>query len=183
MPGTRNIQELEKDQEPPSEETTDWKHKTLVSHAHYLLNVNNRPPIGKPADQGFVVVGTGYEALKEAHAVLSKKKPVRHAFPPNEDLTLVFFAYDCSKAVTIDQVIREKKQITVKYRFHSHDMRMHASHFVLIPIGKFANDLVPIRKIQVIFERLPDTGSTKQMSDERAMATICSSFTFGITEE
>ena len=184
MPGTRDIKELEKDQEPPDETTTDIRHKTLATHALYLL-ASNRPLDGKLAKPGFVVVGNGYEALEEAQAVFSKKKKRKDVLPSGEVLTLVFFTHSCPRYVWIDEVNCKDNRIVIKYHFHAHGNRSSRANLALIPLGKFAMGELPLRKIQVEFERLPDTSiheNVAPMDKARASQTVCDSFTFGVME-
>jgi hypothetical protein len=187
MPGTKNVKELEPEHEKlKGMQSSEVIERSLIYNTAWLLNANNRPPSGGIAEQGFVVPATGFDALKEANAILSKKASREHILPAGQSLTLVFFSYSCPRSIQIDEVIRSENRVVVKYHFHAHNLRKSQSNFALIPLGTFSADGIERQNVKVTFERLPDTSrdsATAPLDDRRALETVCDSFVFGVMNQ
>jgi hypothetical protein len=90
MPGTRNVRELESVPEYVELPTLETLLRdSLVARISHALS--DRPTEGEKAGPAFIVTGTGKEALRKTADVLTKKVEPAETFPPNIDLTFVFY--------------------------------------------------------------------------------------------
>ncbi len=105
-----------------------------------LLNEIRRRLLFDPsldkAEPMFAVVGTGMEALREAHRVIVSEEAPRDSFSPTDTLTLVFFSYDFGSFVGVHRVQVNGNDIDVHFDFTLHDSAMTTQHIALIPLGK-----------------------------------------------
>lgn len=178
MPGTRDVRELEParnyDQLPSLEKLLSDSLVARVQHA-----LMDRPAEGKQAGPAFVVQGSGKAALTNAARVLTGKEKRVETFPPDTDLTLVFFSYRCGQYVWLDSVERTPNRITIGYRFVTHRTRESTMHFALIPLGK-----LPKGTIQVEIKQLPpvsiDGDQIPTVPDLQRV--VCGSFSFDVGE-
>ncbi len=184
MPGTQDVRQLEDQEKFKGMLVTERIKNSVVSNTHWRLNLNFRPSEGNHADRGFVVTGVGLDALKEANAILSGKKNREDFFAAGEELTLVFFAYSCSRFVRLDEVMRTHDEIVVKYHFHSHGLRKSSQHFALIPLGSSLRG-----NINVKMKRMADTTSINKIDPQaapydqgEARRIVCEPFAFGIID-
>jgi hypothetical protein len=180
MPDTRDVTELQpKIPDPGKLSKEELFRKSPILQIQRSLN--ERPKEGEKAGPAFVVVGTGEEALKNAHSVFVKKdekEPVRF-FPSDTDLSLVFYSYMSGRYVHIKSVEQSDKLITVKYQFVSHQTQEVTHHFALIPLGKLSpgtvqvkiKELPPVNEQNEEVERIPSPKSI-----------VCDSFSFRVKE-
>lgn len=154
MPGTIDVQKLD-----PEVELHKLSRQEAIKATPTLRIVSllrHRPKEGEQAGPAFVVEGVGEEALKNAEAVLTKRRrdPPRY-FPPDKDLSVVFYAFS-SYRVRIESIDKEEKQIVVKYRLVPHNDAKMTTHFALIPIGKLSEGTKYIK-----IEQLPPEDGRK----------------------
>jgi hypothetical protein len=179
MPGTKDIRDLENRAMFRGMKVADIVKNSLVENTRSVLDSRHRPPRGQSAGPGFVVAGIGLDALKEANAVLAKKKERPKTLPAGEELTLVFFSYSSGRRVKLDNVFVGERAIRVEYHLEFDGLRMSTMHFALVPIGVFKPGIVNVQ-----FTRLPDTsvfGTTKPLDEERVRQLVCESFTFQVS--
>lgn len=183
MPGTKKLSELEPKKEGLEELSREERIKSsLVRHTAWGLNANFRAPHGSVAKPGFVVKGSGLDALREAHDVILGDAQSKKILPTEQDLTLVFFSYSCSRDVVLDSVELKNNEIVVKYHFYWHNLRRSRENLALIPLGS-----LPAGKYRVTYERTADQGREENgevipLSNELARRTICDSFSFGVAK-
>lgn len=177
MPGTRNVRELEPVRENETALSKEERIRgSLVEHTRWSLNSNFWPPYGAKAGRGFIVAARGVESLREAHAVLAERNEPREEFSTGEELTLVFYAYECARSIYLDSVSREGNTIRVRYHFDAHRTLRMSTHFALIPLGRLSAG-----KMRVRMERLADTGNSERSIDPvSARRYVCDSFSFGV---
>lgn len=178
MPGTRDVRELEPKRRLGALTQKEYVFGSFVNLiVAYLHNV---PKAGETAESGFVVVGTGKEALKNAQATLrtrNRKEPEKF-FPSNTDLTLVFFTYTCGWHARINSIEQGPGAITVKYQFVAQPVAgFAATRFALIPIGRLKPGKTDVRIVQ-----LPPVDEKNQPAKpiENPNRYVCGSFSFDV---
>jgi len=148
MPGTKDVRKLEADCDKFKKMVADEQiQKSVAVNTFSLLN----PNFNKDAGSVFVVDAVGLAALKQANAILAKEQEPKDNFKAGSALTLVFYAYTSSQRVHINEVLKGKNEIIVKYHFHVHGLRMSTSHYALVPLGEGLRG-----KIKVTIERTED---------------------------
>ncbi len=175
MPGTRNIRKLQAEKLPPPGDGQ------LVAQIRRSLSKDR--PKGEAAKAGFAVLGTGLEALRDAHAVLVEGKEPRKSFPVGSDLTLVFFSQRLSSYyVHVHEVTCQENAISIRYRFVPHETKELTTHFALIPIKGLAEGGYRVRVIQSPMERMFIEAGFKQIDDTYERSIISRPFSFGLRE-
>lgn len=185
MPGTRDIRELEPKRQTGNMPTEEVIRGSLILQIRQALG--NRPKAGEQAGPALVVVGTGKEALKNAHAaIMAKDKkesvPIRQqlearVLPFDAELSVVFYSYMCGRYVRIISVEQSEKLITVKYQLVSHITGDMTIHFALIPLGKLHQGAVQVKIMQV-----PSVNTEGQRATplQNVESIICDGFTFAV---
>jgi len=172
MPGTRNIGELETDKPPRSE------HGALVVELHRALARAHVE--GKDAKAAFAVLGTGLEALRQAHAVLVEKKELRETFPSDSEVSVVFFSYSFGSYVQIHEAQRRENLIEIKYRFTPHKVKEMTAHVAIIPLGTLARGDFEVSIIQMPMEKRFIDGGFKPIEPDVAQQVVSGSFCFSV---
>jgi hypothetical protein len=114
IPGTKDILKLENREKFRGMKVADLIKNSLVENTKSVLSSRHWPARGQSAGGGFVVVGTGLEALKEANAVLVKKKERPDTLPAGKELTLVFYSYMSGRYVRLDRVVKSNRDIKIE---------------------------------------------------------------------
>jgi hypothetical protein len=165
MPGTRDLQKIE-----------DRRAAKQIEEIRGALST--RPPQGKKAKAGFAVVGTGLEALREAHAVLVEGRRPRDTFPAYSDISVAFSSHQFSYYVHISKVERRGNVVAIKYGFVPHATKELTEHFALIPLGKLPPGKMQISLVQM---PLPKEFIDLQRIDRKVVETIvCQPFSFAV---
>jgi hypothetical protein len=157
MPGTRPMQRVR-----GSEETAAAP--KLISEIRGALRYLGDK---KPA-QGFAVLTK--DALRQAHACLTKKVAPRNSFPSSTELSGVFFAYQNSYYVALHKVQRSNNRIEIQYRHVLHEEQILTEHLAIIPLGKFSPGEVIVDISQV----------DEQGQPTRGPQTVSQSFSFSV---
>lgn len=185
MPGTRDVRDLEPDKFGPQIRklsTAEQLKKSEKSLASQILSKLEFIKPGQKADQGFAVTGIRADALREAAAVLSRKKKPQTSFPANSELSVVFFSHLSGYYVHLDKVEKQPGLVVISYQFVPHETRNLTKHFALIPLGR-----LPSGNVSVDIKRLPmqkkfiDAGF--QEADRLAESQVAQSFRFTVTEK
>jgi hypothetical protein len=141
------------------------------------------PPKDEEAKPGFAVMGTGLEALQEAHAVFVDKKKPRATFPAGSDVSVVFFTHETRPYVHLQKADRQGNKINVHWRFVPHETEDMTIHVALIPLGKIPSGKY---RVNVIRSEMPkkyiDLGF-RPTSDKVARRIVCRSFSFTVSEQ
>jgi hypothetical protein len=162
MPGTRNIGKLD-------------PNRPL---AYEIRKAIGFPPNDKEADPGFAVSGTGLDALREAHAVLVKKTPLRDTLPANSEVSIVFFAHETGPYVHIRKVEHQGQNVNIYYRFVFHEEEVTSGYIALIPMGKLV-----LGKYRVNIKQLPPEPIMRRpVSDSDVYRIVCQSFSFTVSK-
>jgi hypothetical protein len=179
MPGTRDIRELEPKLDVHDPSFRDLYRRSLVRQIASFLStyVPKESELARPA---FVVVGTGKEALKNAHAIFIKERLAHGTatVPSDTELSLVFYTYVTGWHPQINSVSQSLDTITVKYQFISpQEPAFGAKRFALIPIGKLAPGTV-----QVEIEQVPPMDYRGRPVEWKTDAErfVCGSFSFDV---
>ncbi len=174
MPGTRDIRELQADKIPVSGDGP------LVEQIRRSLSKDR--PKGKAAGKGFAVLGTGLEALREAHTVLVEGRKPRNSFPGGSKISLVFFSHLSSCYVHLHQVNRQRTTITIRYQFVPHETKEMTTHIALIPIKGLLEDEYRIHVTQSPMERKFVESGFKQIDAAQARSIACGPFSFQLND-
>jgi hypothetical protein len=179
MPGTRDIRELEPHQLPdklerdPPEEQREMKDQSLwVPLAMSLCadSSSHWPRKGEIARPGFVVAGTGREALSAAYDVLVKGAQPSESFPSGTPITLVFFSYQCGSYIQLEALERRAKSIDLQYRLIRPVNKIVTAHLALIPVGELLPGNYEVNTLQLPtgHQRLDLTYSPVDRNDQLA---------------
>ena len=169
MPGTINIYELEKG--TPS-------NKSLMAEIGAKHGFGSHETKAGPA---FAVVGTGLEALKNAHAAITGKQPRPTSLPQVHDISIVFFSITSGHYVHLTKVERDHQTIRIQYEFVSHLTKELTQHFAIIPLGKLGEGDFKVDIVAQGFEEpFQDDPGMRANPDERKLRRASSSFKFEI---
>lgn len=162
MPGTKKFSELNTQQ-------------PLVYEIREAIGFTQSDKDAKPA---FAVLGRDLDALREAHAVFVDKKKPRDTFPPESEVSVMFFTHETGPYVHLHKVERQGNNVNIYYRFVPHEEEVTQQYIAIIPLGKLSNG-----KYSVNIMRSPDAGNRLQkVSDEVARRIICRPFSFTVSE-
>jgi hypothetical protein len=178
MPGTRDIRKLE----PLDVHDPSFKELYFQSRIKKIAGSLSAyvPEVGAKAPPAFVVVGTGEEALKKAHAVLTKKerKDTGASLPKDTELSLVFYTFLSGWHPKITAVEQSPGLIKVKYQFIApQEPSFGAKRFALIPIGKLSPG-----RVEVEIKEIPPVDYKRQpvMPRRKSERFVCGSFSFDV---
>ena len=167
MPGTRPMDRTIRG-DPPVYESPEG---LLVDEIRSSLKYDPRKyPLGSEC---FIVLGTGMQALKEAHAVFIKGQPRQTSARKGEKISLVFFSYQFGAYVHISEVHQKANNIEIIYRFVPHETKDVTAHVALIPI-----DHLNVGSSQVV-TRI-DVAASKRNWSQWSKRIVCRSFTFDV---
>jgi hypothetical protein len=173
MPDATDVRELEPDAYGHTDLTPQERDRRFKNS---LVEGISRSLIVKPAsdDQksGFVVRGTGHEALQEANDVLTKKKKPDSIFPADSELSIIFFVRLSGPDCLIDRIERTDKQFSIDYHLSWHIERNLSHQFVIIPIGKLTAG-----KYEVSIQQPNASTDADREVDQRS---VCKSFSFEV---
>jgi len=179
MPGTKDVRELEPklDVHDPNFKEL-WERSLVRGIASYLSTYV--PDRGELAGPAFIVVGTGKEALKNAHAELVKDRgATRNSnVSANTELTLVFYSYVTGWHLRLKSIEKSPSVVTIKYQFVApREPAFAATRFALVPIGKLTKG-----EVKVEVEQLPPVDyAGRAMPPKRdADRFVCGSFSFEV---
>lgn len=127
MPDTRDIQRLRS----KDGEVWDSAMRSLLADVSRYW-----PDEGQQARAGFAVSGIGREALRKAKRILADGEKPKDSFSTEEEITLVFFSYQCTRLVEIRKVVRRGNEFEIHYRFVLPLEMTLPAHLALIPVGK-----------------------------------------------
>ena len=165
IPGTRDVQKIEGD-------------RALKQINEIRDMLSKRPPQGREAKPGFAVVGTGPDALREAHAVLSDGEEPRQKLPQNSEASVVFFSFQFGHYVHLHKVIRRGNVVEVYYRFVPHKTKELTEHFALIPLDRLIVGKGRVEIIQSPMEQEFFITGWESVKSEVARRIVCNSFSF-----
>jgi hypothetical protein len=176
MPGTRDIQELDRDlsaENPETDTSTEsgsQRDSLWTSIANSLsadMPGSDWPREGQLARPGFAVVGTGREALRRTHAVLVNGEKPAESFELDTEISLAFFSYQTATYVHIQKVERRGNEIEIQYRFVGYGEKFVTAHLALIPLGKLLPGEYEVNMVQLPsrYQSLVDPSKSLPKSD------------------
>ena len=193
MPGTRDVRELEPDvygtvvRTLSAEERDRRFNESLVAQ---ILESLGPPPAVKPGPirlpdpkAVFAVKGAGFEALKEAYAVLVEKQTVPASLPTGSEISIVFFSYEAGSFVQVRDVERRRKVIQIRYRFAPHGLAIATSHIALIPLGPLPAGEYQIAIIQSPMDTKWVPSGTELINLEWEKKVVCKPSSFSVVPE
>jgi hypothetical protein len=173
MPGTKHTAELE----------ADLAGNVPKGDEDQKLTLEIRRSLDKHADkprEAFAVLGTGSDALEEAHAVLTGKKKQQDSFPPNKEISIVFFSYRMGVYVHLDRVERRENKIEIHYSFVPHHSAEVTEHFALIPLRKLPSGEYSVDIIQSPIDAVLLQKKLLAVDEKSAQKYVCKPFVFSI---
>jgi hypothetical protein len=198
MPGTSNILELDPDGDynslrslPNDEIVKRWKDSPTRQVSEALMGLNGAmwPKEGEDAKPGFVVAGTGVEALREARAVLANGLAPSNLFPAGSELTAVFFAYCREGALQLMSVRMRGNQIVIEYRAVALLTKSLVDDLALIPLGKLRTgnyrvemQQLPPGREQYDRSYAADATDVTPQDMQLAQRFVCHSFSFDVSD-
>lgn len=174
MPGTRDIGELEADKPPKS------MYGPLVEKIRRALDTAREE--GKDAKAAFAVLGTGLDALREAHAVLVQEKKPRETFPSGSEISVVFFSHSFGSYVHLDRVQRRDNVIEIHYRFVPHKTSDLTEHIAIVPLGALPAGEYQITVIQEPMDERFINGGFRPVDSKVAGQVVSGSFRFSVAQ-
>lgn len=172
MPRTRDVGDLD----AVKKQNGVTKHPLVTEIVRSL--VLKRPKKSDSVGPAFIVRGTGKEALRNAHAVLTNRALPSTKFSSATDLTLVFHTTLGGPYAHIDSAERSGRTIAVRYRLVSHNNREDTPHFALIPLRTLGSGNYDV-KIELL-GLFDETGARKSPSD-KSKSVVCSDSAFDVT--
>jgi hypothetical protein len=140
-----------------------------------LLQLNSERDQAGP---GFVVSGTGSDALREVRAILDHTQNPQRVLTSNNDISLFFFSLPYGAYVHLHDVRRWGNSIDVRYRFVPHFERDITAHFALIPLTDLPVGEFVVRFIRSPMEKQFGEWEPAPISKDDESRIICKSFSF-----
>lgn len=167
MPGTINIYELEG---TPSDNPL----MAEINKKHGFKTWQDK------AGPAFAVQGTGLEALKNAHAVITEKQSRPTSLPQDSEVSVIFFSLEFGNYVHLTKVERDKNTINIRYEFVPHTQKHLTRHFAIIPLGKLPKGQYKVDVgAEPFADRFRDQGMV-EIPDERKLPRVSPSFEFSV---
>lgn len=169
LAGTRHIRELEPDTAPNQELGNIASEIRLA-----LAAIPNKRARARP---GFVVPGSGSQALRQAHAVLvSDKNPPTVA--ASDPASLIFLSHQAAFDVELCSVTRNANRIEIRYRFIPHKVGVLRASFAVIPLGT-----LPPGDYSVSLTQQPKGGEPSKLLAKWGDQLVCNPFSFHVEEK
>lgn len=169
MPGTSDLESIKND-------------RSLVQVQDIRLAMSKAPLQGKDANSGFAVIGSGFDSLREAHAVLVDGRKPRQTFPQGSDVSVVFFSHQFGQYVHLHKVERRGDVVEIQYQFVPHKSKELTEHFALIPLGRLDAGTMRVEIVQSPMRQEFVDAGLKPTSPEVARRVVCGSFSITIVE-
>lgn len=177
MPGTRDVRELEPEVPKGLSNEELIRRSQVVSISRTLARMGAGSHKSKYMMPGFIVEGTGSEALKNSHCILVGKEKRKECL--SGQISLVFYSGLSGRYVHLDKVSRKGNDITIDYHLVAHSSMEMTTHFALIPME------LPVGGYRVTIKRGPvetadALASKRPLSSGQVRKTICESYDFFI---
>ncbi|MEM8735382.1 MAG: hypothetical protein AAGG44_14210 [Planctomycetota bacterium] len=105
--------------------------------------------IGREPRAGFVVSGTGMQALEKAHEALIANVSSKTSLRQGDDASVVFMARESQCYVHVVKVIRTVNSVDIYFQFVPHATMEVTAHFALIPLPDLRAGHYRVRAVQV----------------------------------
>ena len=138
---------------------------------------------GLSAQPSFVVEGTGIDALKNVHAICTKKRQSENVFSSEKELTAFFFSHPAGRYVRVKDVVCHGKEIVIQYRFEPHLDAGLTSHFALIPLGTLSPGKYEVKIIQLPMETQYQNIGVFPLTQKDVDRIVCKSSRFTIQSQ
>jgi hypothetical protein len=176
MPGTKSVRELEPEhygknvRSLPEEEQIEHLQQSLSFQIQQTIK---RQTENRPIGPGFVVTGTGKDAL---HNVMESLESASRSqtVPADEEIAVFFYSREFGSYVHLERVSMVENTLTLSYRFVKHSTKTTEANFALIPLGK-----LPVGQYRVEIAQLPVEREIRaDLSD-----IVCKPFQFSVSKE
>jgi len=133
---------------------------------------------------GFVVAGTGREALDAAKKIMEQDQIPLQIFPSGTEVSLFFFTYDLGMSFQLKEIRQSKEAVTIQYRFSTNGteriyVAMSTYYFALIPLGKPATGNIVVKMVELPVKKKHGR-NVRPYYEQRAEKRISKSFAFTI---
>ncbi len=182
IPKTQSMHLLEQDIFEPVVRKNIEQEKPLF--LQIVMAIKRRVEENQPIGSGFVVSGSGREALIAAKEIMKQGEIPSQTFPAGTEVSFFFYTYDLGTGFQLEEVRQSKESVSIRYHFPWQDPwrpiePLSTYCFALIPLGKPTVGNIAVRMIKLpITEKRgePYRQTYKQLAEK----TICKSFTFAM---
>ena len=171
MPGTQDVRELE-----PKPQRL--RHDSVANQIDRVLSKGLEKD--ESAGPGFVVLGQGEQALKNAFRVLVKHETPEKKFPANKKLSLVFYSHSSSQYVQIERVEIRSKKIVLTFRMVPHETKELSSHYALVPLNKLSTGKYQVELVRAPLSPAEVRANYKAAPEQYVKKIVCQPFSFTI---
>ena len=166
LAGTRPIRELE-----PETASIQALGHSASEIRHFLAT---KPKGQIKARSGFVVPGSGSEALRQAHAVLvGNKEP--NVVAASDPVSLIFFSHQAGFSVELCGVTRNKNHVEIQYQLTPQKAGVLRASFAVIPLGTLPSGNFSVKPIQQL-----EGGEKGKLLAKWGDQVVCSPFSFDV---
>lgn len=131
---------------------------------------------------GFIVRGTGREALPEIVNVLVEKKKPEEKFSPKDELSLVFFTHSTGAGVGIESVEIKDASVHITYYLASGSSLLISPRLYLIPLGKLPPGTYVVDMARSVNEASRNQPGFPSYPAGVEKYTVCKPFDFVVSE-
>jgi hypothetical protein len=176
MRGTRDIQELEREQfKLTGKAFVDAILTSLIDSSRWERD-------GGSARPAFAVLGKDAEALRGAHAVLVEGQKPKQSFSPDDAVSVVFFAYGFSgRHVSIRNVRRDDTSIAIQYASDRYFERHRSPRIALISIGRLVSGTYRVEIVQRPMDKRFIKLGFETDNSNWSRQFVCQSFSFSVS--
>jgi hypothetical protein len=134
------------------------------------------------ASPAFAVIGTGLDALREAHEVFIRQKEPRQSVRVGSQTSVIFFAHETREYVHLHRVECRGYTLKAYYRFVPNENEEMSAYLAIIPLGKLPAGRYRVKIIRSPMEQKYVDIGFRPLSDEVARQIVCGSFSFWVNE-
>jgi len=135
--------------------------------------------IGKDrAEPGFVVAGTGQDALIAAYKKLPVGEVPSNSIPFGKEVSIVYFSHVYPSYIVLHRVERRGNVIDVRYRFDAYSSG-YSGHTALIPLGKLPTGEYHVNMIEAPTKKYQGLPASSLVE---VHLRVCQSFAFAVEE-
>jgi hypothetical protein len=173
MMATKNVRELEPDFFSPGERK---------QRADKSLTEQIEAHCSTPNDEGFAVVGTGKEALKNIYSVVGDKEKPKTTFPSGTELSLFFYSKVYGSYVRVDHAEVQDKTVEIFYRYVPHNDRDLTWHYAIIPVGRLSPGTYNVKITQLPVDMSLMHGESDEIDTKAGDKYVCKPFSFSVSQ-
>lgn len=165
MPGTKDVRELTSD-----------PYADLSIGPLGVLELMGKQEAGA----GYVVPGTGKEALLAARKKLPPGKTPANELPFGTDITVVYYSHAFMPINVLHRVERRGNTISIRFRHDGNGNTSYSSHYALIPLGKLSVGDYKVNMIATIDDVVEASPAFYLDIVDDIRRVVCKSFEFSV---